>query len=237
MSRGLCLVIDVLETDEAASRADEHLAAATKLLGEDGGALAFARVLPGVGGSPDVALVAVHDAGAASRLTAASPLPPEGRVVCGVDPSVVPDEGIDAPGGYLELVLDRAGHPVPFDHPAVVGVFRDFFARYLPMLGARHLRCEALWHDDVRATGGLIAFRASDDDEARWWAEGDPWRRVAPGYLLRLPEGTIRPHGPPPGPGTQRRDVLGCGHRQVPGGPRAERRDRARARRPPELRP
>jgi hypothetical protein len=224
MSQGLCLIVDVLDTDTAAAQADEHLTTAVKLVGEDGGDLAFAKLLSGVAGSPDVAIVAVHDPDAAARLTAASPLPTEGRVVCGVDPSVLPDDGADTPGGYLELVLDRAEHPVPFDDPAVVGVFRDYFARYLPMLGPRHLRCEALWHDGVRAAGGFIAFRAADDDEARWWAEGDPWRRVAPGYLLRLPPGTIRPHGPPPGPGTQRTGVFGCGRRSV-AEPGVDRRD------------
>ena len=144
-----------------------------------------------------MAVVGARDVADGSRVAAASPLPADRRIVCGVDASVVPEaaDGSDcAPAGYLEIVLARTGPPVPFDHPTVVAVYRDYFARYLPMLGSRHLRCEALWHgaDPARAIGGFIAFAAADDDEARWWAEGDPWRRIAPGYLVRLPGGLLR---------------------------------------------
>jgi hypothetical protein len=187
VSQGLSLVIDVLDTDEGSAHADEHLATAARVVGDG---LVFARVFSGVGGSPDIAVVGVRDHAAASRLA-------DGRLVCGVDASVMPDEpgGPDcAPAGYLEIVLARTDPSVPFDDPTVVAVYRDYFRRYLPMLGHRHLRCEALWHDTdrVRAAGGFIAFRAADDDEALWWAEGDPWRRFAPGYLVRLPGGLLR---------------------------------------------
>ncbi|HEY8524191.1 MAG TPA: hypothetical protein VIL48_04455 [Acidimicrobiales bacterium] len=204
---GLCLVVDVLDSDEAAARADDHLRAAAEVVGGegtgdggggvagDGGDLLLARVLEGVGGSPDVAVVALRHQEAAARLAAASPLPAAGRVVCGMDAAVAAAPGADpateAPGGYVELVLVRSEPPIPFDDPVVVGVSRDYYARYLPMLGARHLRCAVLWHDRVRAAGGFIAFRAADDAEAAWWAEGDPWRRVAPGHLLRLPPGLV----------------------------------------------
>jgi hypothetical protein len=193
VSQGLNLVIDVLDSEEGSAQADEHLATAARVLG---GGLVFARMFSGVG-SPDIAVVGARDAEDASRVATASPLPADRRVVCGVDASVMPEEpdGSDcAPAGYLEIVLARTDPPVPCGHPTIVAVYRDFFARYLPMLGPRHLRCEALWHDAdrERAIGGFIAFRAADDDEARWWAEGDPWRRVAPGYLVRLPGGLLR---------------------------------------------
>lgn len=193
VSQGLCLVIDVLDSAEGSAQADEHLATAARVLGDG---LVFARTFSGVG-SPDMAVVGTRDARSASRVAAASPLPADSRIVCGVDASVMPEapDGSDcAPAGYLEIVLARTGPPVPFDHPTVVAVYRDYFARYLPMLGSRHVRCEALWHDADRgrAIGGFIAFVAADDDEARWWAEGDPWRRIAPGYLVRLPGGLLR---------------------------------------------
>jgi hypothetical protein len=196
VSQGLCLVVDVLDSEEGSAHADEHLATAAALLGDG---LVFARMFSGVG-SPDMAVVGTRDAADASRVAAASPLPADRRIVCGVDASVMPSEpdGSDcAPAGYLEIVLARTRPPVPCDHPTVVAVYRDYFARYLPMLGSRHLRCEALWHDAdrARAIGGFIAFLAEDDDEARWWAEGDPWRRIAPGYLVRLPGGLLRIQG------------------------------------------
>jgi hypothetical protein len=226
VSQGLCLVIDVLDAEEGSAQADEHLATAARVLG---GGLVFARSFSGVG-SPDMAVVGTRDAEDASRVAAASPLPADRRIVCGVDASVMPEapDGSDcAPAGYLEIVLARTDPPVPCDHPTVVAVYRDYFARYLPMLGSRHLRCEALWYDAdrARAIGGFIAFLAADDDEARWWAEGDPWRRLAPGYLVRLPGGLLR---------IQRQGRRRVGRDEIRGGGSStSRRTRHEPRRPP----
>ncbi len=115
-----------------------------------------------------------------------------------------------APSGYLELALDLAEPPVPFDDPSVVGVLRDQLQWYLPLLGGRHVVCAALAADDARAAGALVAFSASSDGEAQWLAAQDPWRRIAPGMLLRHPGGIFRALQGPPGPGTQRMGSIVC---------------------------
>ncbi len=131
----------------------------------------------------------------------------------GVDRSLFCDPRTDQGGveGFLELVLDPADPPVPFDDPTVVGIMQDQHAWYLSLVGPRHITCGAFIADAVRAAGSFIAFSASSTQEARWLAALDPWRRVAPGRLMRLPAGVFSRQAPPAGPGTQRMGSGICG--------------------------
>lgn len=222
MSDALCLLIDPLDTAQADHQAPEHLALAGELVGDP---LHFATTLVGVGGSPGVAIAAASDADALDRLAAESPLQTGRRLLCAVDPTIVPASDDHAAGGYLELVLDPTTPPIPFDDPTVVGIFHDYLAWYLPMLGPRYLHCQSLWHDGVRVAGAFTAFSAADDDQAGWCAQADPWRRVAPGYLVRLPEGVLHTQPPPPGPGTQRSGHFSCGRTHSIAEPGVDRRE------------
>jgi len=115
-----------------------------------------------------------------------------------------------SPEGFLQLVLDRNEPPIPFDDPAVLGITRDQFAWYLPLVGSRYLGGGALVEDASRARGSFIAFDAVDADEARWLAAQDPWARVGQAFLFRYPAGVFRKGHAPPGPGVQRREPFVC---------------------------
>jgi pimeloyl-ACP methyl ester carboxylesterase len=97
MSDGLCLLVDVLDDDEALAHTAAHLTAAPEAAGDD---LVFANVLAGVGGGPDVALVGIHDPGAADRLADASPLP--------TDPPWCPTSRIRRAAAAAEPGVDRS---------------------------------------------------------------------------------------------------------------------------------
>ena len=207
MSDSCCLLFTMPHDVPDRGQVSAHLDLARELLG-DGPPEAFD--LAAVDASAPVMLAVGRDSDAFAELRQRSPLVDARHVLCGVDPGAITDGTGDSSGGYLDVVLDSAGPPVPFDDPTVVGVFRDYQRSYLTLLAQRYLRCEALWRDGVRAAGAFVAFTAADDDEARWMAAANPWRRVAPGLLLRLPPGLVRNSLPPPGPGTQRSAHFPC---------------------------
>ena len=206
MTDACCLLFTILSARTTGDEVSAHLALARPAPGEGA---PVAIEFDGVD-STSVLMVVGRDPKTIAHLREDSPLAGARHVLCGVDPGAIADGAADSPGGYLDLALDSAEPPIPFDDPAVVGIFRDYQRSYLTLLGQRYLRCEALWRDGVRAAGAFVAFTAADDDEARWMATANPWRRIAPGRLLRLPAGVFRRSLPPPGPGTQRSAHFPC---------------------------
>jgi len=207
MADSCCLLFTVPHDTPDPGRVSGHLELARQLLGDEP---AVAVELDAVDTSPSVFLAIGHDADGVAQLRDQSPLVNARHVLCGLDPGAIADGTADASGGYIDLVLDPAEPPVPFDDPTVIGIFRDYQRSYLSLLGQRYLRCDALWRDGVRAAGAFVAFTAAADDDARWLAAANPWRRVASGQLLRLPPGVLRDSLPPPGPGTQRNAHFPC---------------------------
>ena len=206
MPDACCLLFTIPGHTDAADQISTHLDLARELLGDASPTVG----LETVDASASVALAVGHDPDALTELRDRSPLAAARHVLCGVDPDAIADGAADSSDGYLDLVLDPAEPPIPFDDPTILGVFRDYQRSYLTLLAHRYLRCDTLWRDGVRAAGAFVAFTAADDDEARWMAAANPWRRVAPGLLLRLPQGVLRTSLPPPGPGTQRSAHFPC---------------------------
>jgi hypothetical protein len=206
MPDGCCLLFTVPDDTSGADQISGHLDLARELLGDASPTVE----LNAVDGSASVALAVTHDADALTKLRDRSPLTAARHVLCGVDPDAIADGAADSSDGYIDLILDHAEPPIPFDDPTVLGILRDYQRSYLALLGRRYLRCDALWRDGVRAAGAFVAFTAADEDEARWMAAANPWRRVAPGRLLRLPQRVVRTSLPPPGPGTQRSAHFPC---------------------------
>jgi|FLYL01.1.fsa_nt_gi hypothetical protein len=147
-----------------------------------------------------------------SRLHAAVRDLKEPTRICGVEAGTLAFAGgADAPACFVDLVLDPADPPLPFDDPTTTGIFQDYQRWYLPLLGDRLVRCAVLWQDGVRAAGSLLAFTARSGHEAGYLASLNPWHRVAEGRLLRSPPGVVAQGVAPPGPGTQRMHNHLCG--------------------------
>ncbi len=208
MAESCCLLFTIVDDTSTDTQITHHLELGHTLLGDD----APVVELEAPDGTGSVMLAAARDRDALAELRGRTPLAAERHVMCGVDPSAIADGVSRSPGGYVDLVLDPAEPPIPFDDPTVLGVFRDYHRSYLPLLGRRHLRCESLWRDGVRAAGSFVAFAATDDGEAFSLAAANPWRRVAHGRLLLLPPDVLRAAPSPPGPGTQRSAHFPCGH-------------------------
>jgi hypothetical protein len=171
-------------------------------------------LLVGVDGR-DVAVVVSTEPEVPAKLAAGCAHSALVHRVAGVDPEAL--HGDETAAGYLDLVLDRADPPVPFDDPVVSGIIQSLYRTYLPLLGRRYRAGTVLWHDGVRIDGSWLAFTAADDHQARRLAADNPWRRLAPGFLLRLPGGLIATSRPPAGPETQRSGMFACGKaRSVP---------------------
>lgn len=204
-----CLVLHLPSAGAAAVDVDAYLATARSRFGED---LRAAVRLDDPDGDRPVVLVAAtgrHD----DLRRFAGDFDGAGwiSIVAGADASLFGD----GPPGWIQLVVDPVEAPVPFDDPAVVGVFQDQLGWYLPLLGPHHLSCAALFHDGVRAAGSLVAFSAADAPEARWLAAADPWRRLGRGWLRHLPAGVLRPGPTPAGPGIQRYGTFSCAPRSM----------------------
>jgi hypothetical protein len=137
--------------------------------------------------------------------------PPETYVV-GLDAAAFSSGHSDetSSGGFLQLVLDPSEPPIPFDDPAVLGVMRDQFSWFLPLLGPRYVCGGPLVEDASRARGSFVAFEAAGPDEALWLAAQDPWGRIGTSRLFAYPPGVFRKGSPPPGPGVQRREPFIC---------------------------
>lgn len=199
MSSEACIALFPLSVPEGASGAHAHCA-------DD-------RIIKNVrleGVSDDWLLVAATEPGPVGAIAGAWRAEPSIR---GIDRSAFAPSHVRSPPCFVDVVLDRADPPIPFDDPATLQIFRDFQLWYWPMFGTREARCEALWYDGVRTAGSILAFRAGSPEEAEYLASLNPWRRVAPGKLFRCPPGIFDVGVPPAGPGTQRSATFVCGER------------------------
>jgi hypothetical protein len=104
---------------------------------------------------------------------------------------------------FVFLAADLHGHSIDHDDPAVTGAIRAYLGEYLPVLGPRFIGVSTLL-DRIAYAGGLTAFEASSETEARHLAQDDPWRRIFPGRVFQTSSGFFQRQLPPAGPGTQR---------------------------------
>jgi hypothetical protein len=115
-------------------------------------------------------------------------------------------EGSDQPAErwYVSIAVDLGTSSLEFDDPAVEGAIKRLLAGYLPLLGRRFVATSTVMPDWQRCCGGLTAFSAESDAEARTLALDDPWRILFPGRVFRLERAILRRMTPPAGPNTQR---------------------------------
>ena len=105
---------------------------------------------------------------------------------------------------YLSIAVDLGTSALSFDDPAIEGAIRRVLASYLPLIGRRFVATSTLMPDWQSCCGGLTAFSAGSDAEARTLALEDPWRSLFPGRVFRLERAILRQVAPPSGPNTQR---------------------------------
>jgi hypothetical protein len=114
--------------------------------------------------------------------------------------------GADQPAErwYVSIAVDLGTAAFDFDDPAVEGAIKRLLAGYVPLLGRRFVATSTVMPDWRHCCGGLTAFAAESDVEARTVALDDPWRSLFPGRVFRLERAIFRRVTPPAGPNTQR---------------------------------
>jgi hypothetical protein len=120
-----------------------------------------------------------------------------------VDADIIATDPPSAKAAFVFLAVDLHGHSIDHDDPAVTGAIRAYLGEYLPVLGPRFIGVSTLL-DRIAYAGGLTAFEASSETEARHLAQDDPWRRIFPGRVFQTSSGFFQRQLPPAGPGTQR---------------------------------
>lgn len=120
-----------------------------------------------------------------------------------VDADIIARDPSAAKMAFVLLAADLHGHSIDHDDPAVTGAIRAYLGAYVPVLGLRFIAVSTLL-DRIAYAGGLTAFEASSETEARHLAQDDPWRRIFPGRVFQTSSGFFQRQVPPAGPGTQR---------------------------------
>ena len=163
--------------------------------------LAHSALLDAGDGSGDLWIL---DRGAWKETLEAAPGDRQARAVRVWDGVVAESADPPAERWYVSIAADLGTSSLDFDDPAVEGAIKRLLADYLPLLRRRFVATSTVMPDWRHCCGGLTAFSAGSDAEARTLALDDPWRSLFPGRVFRLERAILRRVTPPAGPNTQR---------------------------------